>query len=387
MEELVRTAERILTGPLGRQVALRPERAWDGDKSTVLRCSLLDVAPPAPPSVIVKRSKHAAILEDWAASLFLEQLPHEPPLAPRCYGGDLPAQVVVLEDLSDGEGPGTREFLLGDDPDRAAAALVEHLRLVGELHGATAGRSDDYARVRRYLGPPRPPQPLYKDLWSDARGSALTEQERLKAVREYRSSLEALGLRPTALADEEIDLVTRRVEGEPGPFLAFCQGDLNEPGGCARWRGRLRLFDFDCGGFRHALLEGLAGRLTWGAASRIPAGVVGDMEQAYRQALAAGCAAARDDFLYGRALAEAAARWHVFHVIWRLPTALERDYQRGLTRLRQQLLAWLEGFAAVAEECGHATALGSSARALAARLRAQWPPDVVDLPFYPAFRR
>ena len=60
MEELVRTAERILTGPLGRQVALRPERAWDGDKSTVLRCSLLDTAPPAPPTVIVKRSKHAA---------------------------------------------------------------------------------------------------------------------------------------------------------------------------------------------------------------------------------------------------------------------------------------------------------------------------------------
>src|SRR5262249_61863412 len=157
--------------------------------SPVLRSCFLAAAPPAPPSVIVKRSKHAAILEDWAASLFLEQLPREPPLAPRCYGGDLPAQVIVLEDLSDGEGPGTRDFLLGDDPDRAAAALVEHLRLVGELHGATAGRSDDYVRVRRSLGPPRPPQPLFQDPWSDARGSALTEQERLQAVRGYPSSL------------------------------------------------------------------------------------------------------------------------------------------------------------------------------------------------------
>jgi hypothetical protein len=149
----------------------------------------------------------------------------------------------------------------------------------------------------------------------------------------------------------------------------------------------LRFFDFDCGGFRHALLEGLAGRLTWGATSRIPTGVVGAMEEAYRQALAAGYAAARDDGLYRRGLAEAAARWHVFHVIWRLPTALERDHQRGITRLRQQLLAWLEGFAAVAEECSHATALGASALALAARLRERWPPDVVELPFYPAFRR
>src|SRR5262245_17089210 len=387
MEELVRIAERILSGAFGQHAALLRERAWDGDKSTVLRCRLLDAAPPAPTSVIVKRSKHGAILEDWAASLFLEQVPHEPPLAPRCYGGDLAAQVIVLEDLGDDEGPDTRELLLGDDPDRAAAALVEHLRLVGELHGATAWRAEAYARVRRAFGPPRPPRPLYKDPWSEARGPALTLQDREQAVREYRSSLQALGLRPAAAADEEIDLVTQRVEGEPGPFLAYCQGDQNEPGGCARWRGQLRLFDFDCGGFRHALLEGLAGRLTWGAASRIPADVVRAMEEAYRRALAAGCLAARDDGLYHRALAEAAARWHVFHVIWRLPTALERDHQRGITRLRQQLLAWLEGFAAVAEECGHATALGASARALTARLREQWPPDVVDLPFYPAFRR
>src|SRR5262245_61070492 len=49
-------------------------------------------------------------------------------------------------------------------------------------------------------------------------------------------------------------------------------------------------------------------------------------------------------------------------------------------------VAWLEGFAAVAEKCGHATALGSSARAHAARLRGLWPPDVVDPPFFPAFR-
>src|SRR5262245_26574647 len=216
MEELVRTAERILSGPLGRHAALRPERVWDGSKSTVLRCGLLDAAPPTPPSVIVKRSKHGAILEDWAALLFLEQVPRDPPFAPRCYGGDLAAEVIVLEDLGDGEGPGTRELLLGDDPDRAAAALVEHLRLVGELHGATAGRADAYARVRRALGPPRPPRPLYKDPWSDARGSALTEQERLQAIREYRGSLEALGLRPPAAADEEIDRVTRGVEGDPG---------------------------------------------------------------------------------------------------------------------------------------------------------------------------
>ena len=56
MEELVRIAEHILSGVFGRHAALLPERARDGDKSTVLRCRLPYAAPPAPTGVIVKRS-------------------------------------------------------------------------------------------------------------------------------------------------------------------------------------------------------------------------------------------------------------------------------------------------------------------------------------------
>ena len=83
----------------------------------------------------------------------------------------------------------------------------------------------------------------------------------------------------------------------------------------------------------------------------------------------------------------AAGRWHIFHVIWRLPTALERDYLRGLTSLRQQLLAWLDAFVQIVDAYGHAPALGGSSRALASRLRARWPAAVGELPFYPAFRQ
>jgi hypothetical protein len=36
MEELVRIADRILSGSLGRHVTLRPERVGDGSKSTIL---------------------------------------------------------------------------------------------------------------------------------------------------------------------------------------------------------------------------------------------------------------------------------------------------------------------------------------------------------------
>jgi hypothetical protein len=385
--DLIPIAERIVSEHFGRGLTLRPDRVWNGSKSTVLRCLIPQSSAAVPPSVIVKRSTCGAALEDLAASLFLEKLPHEPPFAPRCYGGDPASQTVVLEDLGDGDSPNTYDRVLGDDPQDAAAALLDHIRLTGQLHAATVGRQGDYVRIRKSLGPIVAPKPLYQDPWSDARGKPIPEQDRKQACESYWSGLRGVGLTVSPAVIDEIEMVTDRVEADPGPFLVFCQGDLNAPGNCVRQAGRLRLFDFDGGGFRHGLLEGLAGWLTWGCMSRIPADVVQDMDVAYRTAFQAGCAAARDDRWYREAFVEAAARWHIFHVIWRLPTALERDYLRGLTSLRQQLLAWLDAFVQVVDTYGHAPALGESAQALASHLRARWPAEVGVLPFYPAFRR
>jgi hypothetical protein len=387
VETTYSVAGRILTDRFGGPLSVRPLRTWDGVKSTVVRWR---VGPPlgcAPGSVIVKRSKTGAILEDWAASLFLERIPHDPPLAPRCYGGDTASQTIVLEDLGDGDGPDTLAALEGDDPEAATAALVEHLRLMGLLHAATIGRHEEYTRIRLALGPSDTPMPLYHYPWSVARRFAPAADQVEQAAREYRDNLASVGLATARSAPEEIERVTAAVECDPGPFLAFCQGDVNEPVSCLRRGGRLRLYDFDSGGFRHALIEGLAGRLTWGSASRIPEEAVRAMEAAYRGALAGGCEAARDDRLYREAVVLAAARWHIFHVIWRLPTALDRDYQRGRTRLRQQFLAWLDAFVRVVEGDGSMPALEGSARALSARLGTLWAEGTEPLPCYPAFCR
>src|SRR5262249_61921694 len=69
------------------------------------------------------------------------------------YGGDPPGQTVVLEDLGDGDSPNTYDRVLGDDPQEAAAALLDHIRLTGQLHAATVGRQGDYVRIRKLLGP------------------------------------------------------------------------------------------------------------------------------------------------------------------------------------------------------------------------------------------
>ena len=66
--------------------------------------------------------------------------------------------------------------------------------------------------------------------------------------------------------------------------------------------------------------------------------------------------------------------------------ALSGDYQRGLTTLRQQVVAWLEAFADLSDERQQLQALGKSARDAVKRLRELWPAEVCSVPYYPAFR-
>ncbi len=176
------------------------------------------------------------------------------------------------------------------------------------------------------------------------------------------------------------------MEGSPGSFLAYCKGDQNGAGDYIRRGGQPRLFDFGAGGLRHAIIEGMPGRMTWGCMMRIPKHVVLLMERAYQTRLAEGCAVASDDRVFRRGMAEAGARWNIFHVIHRLPDALESDRQRGPTTLRQQTAAWIEAFAELSEEVGQTGALGKSARDMVECLRKLWPAEVSYLPYYPAFR-
>jgi hypothetical protein len=227
---------------------------------------------------------------------------------------------------------------------------------------------------------------LYHDPWSEARLSPIPASEVAEAISSYSATFASLGLRPQPGVDDEIARVTTVVEANPGPFLAYCKGDQNVAGDYIRRQTKPRLFDFDQGGFRHALIEGMPGRMTWGCQMRIPERVQSDMEKAYQAALSRGFAEVADDRVFYRGMVEAAARWNILHIIHRIPTALSGDYQRGLTTLRQQVVAWLEAFADLSGERQELQALGKSAREVAQRLREIWPPEVCSLPYYPAFR-
>jgi hypothetical protein len=246
-----------------------------------------------------------------------------------------------MEDLGTGEGS-PHLVVEGDDADAATESLLAYIRAIARLHVRTRGYHEEYYRLRRSIGPLPPPKRLYHDPWSDA--AARAEAEITDAINEYHGVLAAVGVIATPGVDDEIAEATRRVEQSPGPWLTLCQGDQNGQGNCLRSDGRLRLHDFGSGGFRHALIEGLPHRITWGCIRRVPQPVAGALDAAYRAVLAEGCPQLATEPEFNQAAADALTRWHVFHVISRVPDAQRGDRPRGPATLRQQTIAWLDAY-------------------------------------------
>lgn len=401
-EFIAKIAGRILSDHFGEEICLCPEKIFSTWGSIVVRCRVIGQPSAIPHTLIVKKAREDrvkydpdsssvpnaahAIFNDWAAIRFLNQISSDPPLSPSSYGGSREFGLIVLEDLGDGDAPNTADALHGREPALAEALLVDHASLIGRLHAATIGRAAEYRRIRGELGPWPQPKKLYQDPWSDARREPIEESEIEEAIRIYRNGFETIGINPRSGVEDEIALVTAEVERDPGPFLAFCKGDQDGAGDYIRCGAQPRLFDFGVGGYRHALIEGMPGRMTWGSAMCIPRRILPLMQRGYQLQLGQGCWEAIDQALFHRELVKAGARWNIFHLVHRLPEALERDRQRGPTTLRQQIMAWIEAFADLSEEYGQLPALGHSAREMRARLCELWPAETHSLPFYPAFQ-
>jgi hypothetical protein len=171
--DVIAAAEFVLEDALGGPVRLGETQKLRGNtRASVYRVAILDGPGDAPASVVMKlinpivqqpgdlASALAAwtFANEWASLRFLSELASElaiPPLAPRLYGGDQAASLIVMEDL--GSGLRLDHELLGADPDAAEAALVEYAILHGRLHGLTRGWHADYASIREALGPMRDP--------------------------------------------------------------------------------------------------------------------------------------------------------------------------------------------------------------------------------------
>ena len=109
--------------------------------------------------------------------------------------------------------------------------------------------------------------------------------------------------------------------------------------------------------------------------------VMAAMDEAYRTGLGLRPEEHR------RAATDALTRWHVFHVISRIPDAQRRDRPRGAATLRQQTIAWVDAYVSWSERHSPAAALPRTARHVVARLRRDWPVETHTITNMPAYRQ
>jgi hypothetical protein len=311
------------------------------------------------------------LFSDWAGTQLFSSLPNSGEYALRFYGGDREAGVIVIEDLGDGEALVDR--LMGDDPRRAEEGLRLLAECLGRMHADTIGHEERYQAFRDALGP-RPGSPRPGPL------------EGLRS--ELERGFQALGIEPSPGFDEDFARVAA-AWADPEPFLAYVHGDPC-PDNCRIVDGRLRLLDFETGGFRHAMMDAVYGRIifpTCWCANRLPPHAAPMMEAAYRAELARSCPAVEDDKRFRQELLHACASWLLCSGTWMLEKSLAADHQWGISSWRQRVLVRLDAMADSAEQFDYLLAMGATARRCTARLRELWPAEADAMPLYPAFRK
>jgi hypothetical protein len=386
-EAIREIAERVISATFGGAVQLDAGEALR-ERTHVWRYAVQDGPAGAPARVIVKRARSwdgtaydpasteprsaaAHFFNDWAGLQLLSQAAGAESIAPRFYGGDRAAGIFVIEDL--GEGVSPDQALLGDDPAAAEANLLELARMLGRMHAATIGWNEQFVHIRAALGPYTPGDQGYRWL---ADG--------------FLDTAKALDVPLRSGAAAELEMLIN-VLSNPGPFLAYTHGDPCPDNWV--WAGeRLRLFDFEIGAFRHALTDGVYGRIhfpTCWCVNRLPDRIPALMESAYRDELARACPAAQDDHLFERAVVEACTYW-VLQLCSRnmrsILKLIDEDFEWGISTVRQRVLLRAGILEQLTAERGYLVALGATFADIAAKLRARWPAEAGMMPYYPAFR-
>ncbi|GHO98796.1 hypothetical protein KSF_088440 [Reticulibacter mediterranei] len=373
--EMIAIAEQLLTERFEGAV-----RLGEGDDLTasgrtgIYRFHVLAGPAHAPASVIVKQVRKFppwTFFNDWASLQFLNQvISADLFFAPRFYAGNPVEGICIIEDL--GSGQRLDQLLLGNDPVATEAALIEYAIAHGRLHALTIGRQTSYDAIRGPLG------------------SLVDEDEDVTLgwlTSTFHRSIEMVGIPPAPGVDRELFALATSMRN-PGPFLAFIQGD-SCPDNCLYVGSALYLVDFEGGRFAHALLEGCYGRMhfpTCWCVYRLPEHILVRMETVYRAELVKGCPAATNDALFYRALVEACSFWVLDWLRWMpLGRLLESDRMIIAASDRQRLLTRLEMLAQTSEQFGYLEAIGATMRALATQLRSLWP-ETEEMELYPAFR-
>jgi hypothetical protein len=355
-------AESVLGGVWGTRVTVRSaETIWG--RSHIVRLRLADDR-----SAVLKRrrsenfgGRDRSFGAELAALEFLNGM--ETAVAPRLFGADPGAGILVMEDL--GPDVSLADSLLARDRGRAEADLVAYARALGSMHAWSFGRADQFAEIRA------------------RHSSSAPAPEWLDAITSRKESFLAVAGRfggpPADGVGEEIDSLTELLSGSGYAGLVHsdpCPDNTRIAG------GNCRIFDFETSGWGPVALDAaylLAPFPSCWCFARLPAEAAAPALRAYRRQVAdAGAVLGAD---WDAALTAALAGWVVARGA-AIGKALDEDEDWGTTTMRPRLLTWLRSFTGAAERSGVLPRLRTCAEALHEQLSARWPEAAV--PEYPA---
>jgi hypothetical protein len=350
--------------------------------SWVRRCTIEAESSVMPASVIVKmrrpeshsRSEPFRFDHEQAALEFLTSIGST--AGPRLLAADNEAGILVIEDL--GAGPSLEDRLVGSDERSADQGLVAFAATLGQMHAITAGYAAEYYQLRSRFGPIEPAFDRISILGINIEHS----WRQLRQIVADRPYLPA----PNAV-DSDVDEILR-VLSEPGPYLAFSNGDTC-PANCRISGDGLRFIDFEHAAFRHALLDVAALRFPFpacGCWSRLPEDVSLRAEEAYRKEMTRTCPNLLDHARYAHDLTVACAAWTIVRMV-RLPRLEDADdpHPMGFSR-RGQLLDTINTTVNCSYQSRSLQALASWLASACDALHARWPHLTSNQPFYPAFQ-
>ena len=363
-----RAAEAILADYWGASVAVRTaEKIWD--RHHIVRLHLADDDR----SVVLKRQRQENFGDrdrgfeaELAALEFLNAM--ETAVAPRLFGADSAAGILIMEDL--GPGSSLADSLLASDRSRAQADLVSYARAMGTMHAWSVSRPGEYAQIRARHA--RSAQASADPDWISATA---------RGKEGFLTLSAQLGL-PTDGMAEEIDSLGALMGGSG--YVGLVHSDLC-PDNTHIIDGNCRLIDFETSGWGPIALD-VAYLLApfpscWCFAS-LPSEAAGPALLAYRDQVTNGGIDLGADWETALAAALATA------VVGRgagIARALDQDGKWGTTTMRPRLLTWLHSFIDAAARTGALPRLRSAAEILREELRRRWPDAVV--PDYPALAR
>jgi len=371
VEDLMATAGRALSEAWHTDVNLYlqdPIRTLWG-RHTLLLCHVetpRGVANDLPHLVVIKAAAehNGAIFNEWAVLDWLGKIDAAANLVPQLHGGDVDAQLIILEDL--GGGP-TLQRVLQTHRTWAIEALVESQRLVSVIHGATRGRHVEFQAMRELL--PKGHQPPEISVAPDA----------------LRDEMEAWGSPLPPLVLDEV--MSASADLDVGPTFQSLTFNDSCPVNRLVTGSGVRALDLEMAAFRHPMIDGAyaaighlrctAKRLRHDDGIVLPLDIRRIATDAYRQAMVAEFPEYEDDARFDADLAAAAAVWMV-EILRRTRPRVEGDkaLKYFSTTSCQRTIATLTAFSDLAEWTGRFPAIACWADEVSGRLQSTWP----DLP-------